>query len=235
MLRVNPLHSQNENARPSIGSNESAMTKNSLSIAETRDLLSAGLNALIANRELLNELDQAIGDGDHGSTIARGSAAGLAALDKSQPLSVNALFGTIGSEMINSMGGASGMLFGLFFRGAEAAPSVTTLDSASIGAIAEQGLARLQGKTKAIPGDKTMIDALAPAVEALKEAVDQPLAETLDRAADAAERGAASTEGLLPKFGRARTLGERARNARDAGATSIALLFRAMAKHLAAR
>jgi dihydroxyacetone kinase-like protein len=208
--------------------------KNDLSIGDARDMLVAGLNALILNREQLNELDRALGDGDHGSTIARGSAAGIEALGKNLPESVNALFATVGSEMINTMGGASGMLFGIFFRAAETAPVVTRLDSEGFAAIAEQGLVKLRARTKAIPGDKTMLDALVPAVDAVKLAANRPIIESLSKAADAADEGAAKTAGLLPKFGRARTLGERAREPRDPGATSIALLFRAMANQIAA-
>ena len=136
--------------------------------------------------------------------------------------------------MMKTMGGASGVLFGVFFQGAKACPGSQVLDTGTLLNFLRSGLEALKQKTKAQPGDKTMLDAVVPAVAALEEA-NRPsatLGTALEQAAAAAERGAQSTVGLLPRFGRARTLGERAAAVQDPGATSISVFLRGLANHL---
>jgi dihydroxyacetone kinase len=104
------------------------------------------------------------------------------------------------------------------------------LDARTLQEFLNSGLKNLQQKTKAQAGDKTMLDALLPALRALQEAKTESLAETLQSAAAAAELGAQATVGMVPKFGRAKTLGERAMSGRDPGATSMAFLFQGLAE-----
>lgn len=210
--------------------------KTQLTPPETRALLTTTLEYLVSQRDALNELDKALGDGDHGSTMARGAAAAITALAAADPAaaSVNALFTAVGTEMLNSMGGASGVLFGVFFRGAGAGPAAAQLDGTSLADCLQKGLTDLQARTPAKPGDKTMLDALVPAVGALVSHREQPLEAALAAAAEAASTGAQSTRGMLPKLGRARTLGERARAAVDPGATSIEHFFRQLHTNLPA-
>jgi dihydroxyacetone kinase-like protein len=206
----------------------------SLSIEQTRLLVSRALEDIIENRERLNELDRALGDGDHGTTIARGAKSAMDLLRDANPGTTNEIFVLTGRAMMKSMGGASGVLFGLFFQGAKACPDSQVLDTGTLLSFTKSGLDNLKQKTKAEVGDKTMLDAIVPAVDALmEEAKDaKPLPAALKHAAEAAERGALSTVGLQARFGRARTLGERAAAVQDPGATSVFLFLSGLAKHL---
>ena len=206
------------------------MEKNlqSLNLSQVKELLVKTLSGWVTERDRLNELDRALGDGDHGSTISRGAQAAIDSLQTGNFSSVNQVFAAVGRAMMTSMGGASGMLFGLFFRSAEKAPASEVLDLVTLSALFDRGLDDLKARTKAQPGDKTMFDALIPALTSLRESrVD--LISALDQAASSAILGAQGTAGLLAKFGRAKTLGERARGTPDPGATSVALFFTGLA------
>jgi phosphoenolpyruvate---glycerone phosphotransferase subunit DhaL len=202
----------------------------SLHPEQTRLLLISALQSVAARADFLNELDRSLGDGDHGTTVARGVKAAVRELEVAQPLNVNEVFVVAGKAMMKSMGGASGVLYGVFFRAAQDAPVARQLDCLTLKELLNAGLGNLQLKTKAQVGDKTMLDAAVPALQALNEGETNSLSEALNRAASAAEKGAQGTVGLLPKFGRAKTLGERAVAAQDPGATSMALLFRGLAE-----
>jgi dihydroxyacetone kinase-like protein len=136
--------------------------------------------------------------------------------------------------MMKSMGGASGVLFGMFFQGAKACPDAQVLDTDTLLGFIRCGLDNLKQKTKAEVGDKTMLDAIVPAVDVLVRESEQakPLEAAMNHAAEAAERGAQSTIGLLPRFGRARTLGDRAAAVQDPGATSVYLFLKGLANHI---
>jgi phosphoenolpyruvate---glycerone phosphotransferase subunit DhaL len=206
----------------------------SLSIEQTRLLVSRALEDIIENRERLNELDRALGDGDHGTTIARGAKSAIEALRDAHPVTTNEVFVLTGRAMMKSMGGASGVLFGMFFQGAKACSDAQVLDTTTLLSFARSGLENLRQKTKAGVGDKTMLDAIVPAVDALTQEAKNStsLPTALKHAAEAAEQGAQSTIGLQARFGRARTLGERAASAQDPGATSVSLFLAGLAKHL---
>ncbi|HTD17312.1 MAG TPA: dihydroxyacetone kinase subunit DhaL [Chthoniobacterales bacterium] len=206
------------------------MEKNpqSLNPSQVKELLAKTLSSWVAARDHLNELDRALGDGDHGSTISRGAQAAIDSLEIGSFSSVNQVFGTVGRAMMTSMGGASGMLFGLFFRSAEKVPASEVLDLGTLNALFDRGLEDLQGRTKAQPGDKTMFDALVPALTSLRESRGD-LISALDQAASAAMQGAEKSAELIPKFGRAKTLGERAKGTPDPGAISVALFFTGLA------
>lgn len=209
------------------------MNLESLNPQQVKELLAKTLAGWAIERDRLNELDRALGDGDHGSTVARGAQAAIDSLQAGNFASVNQVFGAVGRSMMSSMGGASGMLFGLFFRSAERAPESDVLDLATLSTLFDRGLDELQMRTKAQPGDKTIFDALVPALTSLRESQGD-LVSALDRAAASAAQGAEQTVDLLPKFGRAKTLGERAKGTPDPGATSIALFFSGLAANLKA-
>jgi phosphoenolpyruvate---glycerone phosphotransferase subunit DhaL len=204
-----------------------------LNIEQTRSLVTRALEDLAAKRGDLNELDRGLGDGDHGTTIARGAKAAIDALREANLGSVNEVFTLAGRAMMKSMGGASGVLFGVFFQGAKACADSPGLDTQTLHDFLKSGLEALKQKTKAEPGDKTMLDAVEPAIAALAQAsqASAALGTALEQTAAAAERGAQSTAGLLPRFGRARTLGERAAAVQDPGATSISVFLRGLADH----
>ena len=142
----------------------------------------------------------------------------------------------MGWAVLGVDGGASGPLLGMFFLGmSEAVGEGAAVDAKGVAAMFEGGLKSLQQQTKAVVGDKTMMDALMPAVTALRGAADggASVAAAMAKAAEAAEVGAASTKDLQARFGRARNLGERSKGYQDPGATSLSLLLRGMADALA--
>ncbi|MEV8145392.1 dihydroxyacetone kinase subunit DhaL [Specibacter sp. NPDC078709] len=187
--------------------------------------------AVIAeNRMALIELDRAIGDGDHGENMDRGFSAILEKLDAEPPATPGAAFKLAAMTLMSKVGGAAGPLYGTaFLRAGTAVGDATELD----GSILAEALAAARdgvvARGKAEVGEKTMIDAWTPAVDAAAAAVasgSEPMA-VLEAAATAAEAGALSTDPLIARKGRASYLGERAIGHRDPGAASSALILRA--------
>ena len=182
------------------------------------------------NRDFLTELDAAIGDADHGSNMDRGMKAAVAALDTSMPATAGALFSKVGMTLVSTVGGASGPLFGtLFLRIGSSLGDAESASAHQVAAALRAGLGGVVERGKAGPGDKTMYDALAPAVEALDEALGEgtDLAGGLKLARDAAAAGRDGTIPMLARKGRASYLGERSVGHQDPGATTVALLLEA--------
>lgn len=197
--------------------------------------LGAFRDAVTEQRAHLTELDSAIGDADHGANMARGMAAVMDRLDGGAPATLDELFKAAGMTLVTSVGGASGPLYGTFFlRLGMTAGAVAELDGAALAAALRAGLEGIVARGKAEAGDKTMFDAMAPAVDALDAALagGAPLAVATAAAADAAERGRDATEPLVARKGRASYLGERSAGHLDPGAASTALLFRTLADAL---
>lgn len=187
--------------------------------------------AVRERKDELTQLDQAIGDGDHGINMDRGMTAVVAALDVAEPDEVSALARSVAMTLISKVGGASGPLYGTLFLQFGSAAGPEPLTPLGWAGCLEAGLAGVRARGKAEPGDKTMVDALIPATEALRAALDEgaTFAEALARAADAAEEGARATIPLVARKGRASYLGERSAGHQDPGATSSALLVRCAA------
>lgn len=190
-------------------------------------------DVIAEKREWLTELDSAIGDADHGANMARGMDAVVAKLDSGVPPTVDELLKTVGMTLVSSVGGASGPLYGtLFLRMGMAAGPVTELDATGLAASLRAGLDGIVARGKAEAGDKTMFDAMAPAVDALDAAIaggaDIPAAASA--AAEAAAVGRDATEPLVARKGRASYLGERSAGHIDPGAASTTLLFEALAR-----
>ena len=182
------------------------------------------------NKDYLTELDAAIGDADHGSNLDRGMTAAVAALDELGPTAAGPLFSKVGMTLVSTVGGASGPLFGtLFLRMGSSLGDRDAVDAGQIAAALRAGLDGVEARGKAQPGDKTMYDALAPAVGALDKAVSEgaDLGDGLSRARDAAAEGRDATIPMLARKGRASYLGERSVGHQDPGATSVALLLQA--------
>ncbi|HEX2808308.1 MAG TPA: dihydroxyacetone kinase subunit DhaL [Kineosporiaceae bacterium] len=178
-------------------------------------------------KDLLTDLDSAIGDADHGANMDRGLTAVVAALEDGSPASAAALLKSAGMTMVSKVGGASGPLYGTFFlRMATAAGEVDELDGPSFAKALRAGLDGVVARGKPIAGDKTMFDALAPACDALDAslAAGESLAEALRAASEAADAGRDATTPMLARKGRASYLGERSIGHQDPGATSVALL-----------
>jgi dihydroxyacetone kinase-like protein len=183
-------------------------------------------------RERLGELDSHGGDGDHGITMARAMDRLEQALDAGEATEVGKLLQGVGWAIMGVDGGATGPLLGSFFMAMAPAVDAQDVDAASLATLFEAGLEGVRKNTRAKVGDKTMIDALEPAVAALRAAADAGcgVPEALRRAAEAAEGGAEATTDMVARFGRAKNLGERSRGHRDPGATSISLIFRGLAE-----
>lgn len=184
------------------------------------------------NKEHLTELDSAIGDADHGTNMARGMTAVVEAEVLDQP-DLGALFKKVGMTLVSKVGGTSGPLYGTFFmRAAKAAGDVTEVDVATLGAILRAGLQGVMERGKAELQDKTMVDALTPAVDAFDATVGDGVGAAATAAATAAQAGADATVDMLARKGRASYLGERSRGHRDPGATSSQYLLVALANVL---
>ncbi len=188
----------------------------------------AAISASITNaRDELNRLDSALGDGDHGTSLSvafEDAAAKIAALERPTPSSV---LSTTAQSLMNRMGGASGALYGtLFLRAGMTTKEKVRLSKADMSIFWRAALDGVLARGKAQPGDKTMIDALQPAVDAFATGIT--LGESFERAAEAAEAGAQATLKMVAQHGRAKFVGERSLGHVDAGARSIAIMFMAM-------
>ena len=191
--------------------------------------------SIAEQRDYLTQLDSEIGDADHGANMHRGFQAVLARKSELEGKDIGTLLKTVAMTLISNVGGAAGALYGTFFLQASAvAGSKNQLSPSEFGLILEKGLAGIVLRGKAAIGDKTMVDALQPAVKICKQSIQagEPLNQVLTKAVDAAETGAKSTIPLMAKRGRASYLGERSIDHQDPGATSTFLLFKAAAETL---
>lgn len=188
--------------------------------------------AVTEKREWLTELDSAIGDADHGANMARGMSAVGEKLGAGVPATADELLKSVGMTLVSSVGGASGPLYGTFFlRMGMTTGAVAELDSTGLAAALRAGLEGIVARGKAEAGDKTMFDAMAPAVDAFDAAIagGSDASTAARAAADAAAAGRDSTEPLVARKGRASYLGERSAGHLDPGAASTAILFDTLA------
>ncbi len=203
----------------------------SLDMAWAQAWMRDAARSMADNRERLIDLDRQIGDGDHGENMDRGFAAVARALDAPDgPDSIAAVLKTVARTLMSTVGGAAGPLYGTaFLRASKVVPDdpAAALDSRDIHALLEAACGGIQARGKAELGDKTMVDAWAPAVEAARVAVERGASaeETLADAARAAAQGAADTEPLQARKGRASYLGERSVGHLDPGAVSTQLIL----------
>jgi phosphoenolpyruvate---glycerone phosphotransferase subunit DhaL len=190
--------------------------------------------AVAEQKDALTALDAAIGDGDHGINMHRGMSAVVEKLDDGEPGDVAGLMKAIAMTLISKVGGASGPLYGTFFLqfATSAAADDGRVSADAFARCFEAGVAGVRARGKAELEDKTMIDALQPAADALIAATGNgmPFGAALAAAADAAEAGAQATIPLVARKGRASYLGERSAGHQDPGATSSALLVRCAAR-----
>lgn len=199
-----------------------------------RDWIARSATVVAEHRAELNALDREIGDGDHGENLDRGFRAVLGkleGLDADAPPSE--VLKMVATTLISTVGGASGPLYGTaFLRGSTAIGGAPTLDASAIVGLLTAARDGIVARGKAEPGDKTMIDAWTPAVDAASAAADAggPESEMLAAAADAAEAGSVATDPLVARKGRASYLGERAVGHRDPGSVSTAMILRAAAE-----
>jgi dihydroxyacetone kinase-like protein len=204
---------------------------------EVRSWMAAFAEEVAANRELLTQLDSAIGDADHGANLDRGMTAVVAALEDGDDDTPGVVLKITGMKLVSTVGGASGPLYGtLFLRMSASAGDAESLDAAGLAAALRAGLEGVVARGRAQAGDKTMYDALAPACDALDAALADgvDIGEALALAATAADAGRDATVPMLARKGRASYLGERSVGHQDPGATSAALLVATAARVLGA-
>ena len=201
----------------------------SLDAAWARRWIELAAADIAEQRDYLVDLDRAIGDGDHGENMDRGFKAAVEALEQAQPGSVAEVLKTVAKTLMSTVGGAAGPLYGTAFLRASKAAGDGDLDGAGVAAVIAGALDGIQARGKATTGEKTMVDAWTPALEAARAAAESggDPAAVLEAAATAAEAGAAATEPMRATKGRASYLGERSIGHLDPGAVSTSLILRA--------
>jgi len=182
-----------------------------------------------SGQKLLSELDSIAGDGDHGTTMLRAAHLLSKTIDENQGEDIKGLLKAVSWSILGVDGGATGPLLGTLFGGmSDALEEGNFISTAMASKMFETGLASVERLTKARVGDKTMMDALVPAIGAFKKSVEEgkSVIIALKNASELAERGAESTKNMVARYGRAKNLGEKTLGHPDPGATSIALIFK---------
>jgi dihydroxyacetone kinase-like protein len=203
---------------------------------EIAHMFAEAAKSLRSQHERLSELDSVAGDGDHGTTMLRVAEQLEHAVDPSSSKNLQSSLRDTGWSVMGVDGGASSAILGTFFAGmADAVMGEDSMDGHELAAAFEAGLRAVSRQTKAQPGDKTMMDALVPAVNALRlaDSASKTIPDAVEEAASAARSGAGSTKDLVARYGRSKFLGEKTRGYPDPGATSIALLFSGFSAALA--
>ena len=197
-------------------------------ISELRRMFLGAADQIRAEQERLSHLDCIGGDGDHGTTMVRAMEKLEEAMAADNNSTLNARLKDAGWSVLGVDGGASSAILGTFIAGMGDADIGQESDCKHLAESFAAGLRAVKKQTKAQPGDKTMMDALEPAVHAFAAAANsgESIAHAMEYAAEAAQRGAGATSGMIAKYGRAKFLGEKTRGSPDPGATSIALIFR---------
>ncbi|MBE9170795.1 dihydroxyacetone kinase subunit L [Pleurocapsales cyanobacterium LEGE 06147] len=193
--------------------------------------LQAIASVIEQNKDYLTELDAAIGDADHGINLHRGFQKVLTQLPKVEDKDIGSILKTVSMTLISNVGGASGPLYGTFFlRVSTEATGKEELTDTELAHLLQAGVTGVVQRGKANLGDKTMLDALSPAVDAFAEAITQgsTIVEALSKSVQAAEIGMKETIALVAKKGRASYLGERSAGHQDPGATSSYLIVQAL-------
>jgi len=211
------------------------MPKTSLTPAEVKAMLILACDRVIAAEPVLSEADRNLGDGDHGLGMQRGMTAAKEGLEAGDVESVEKAFVIVGTKMMSSMGGASGAIFGTFFRnGGKALSGKECLDAAGLAAFLQAGVDGVKLRGGAAVGDKTVVDAMQPAAEKAATVAGLSLPEAIAAVNEAALGGLEASKAMVAKFGRAKTLGEACIGFPDAGAMSVTVIIGAFADYIAA-
>ena len=204
-----------------------------IGVGELARMIGAAAERIRANHAELSKLDSATGDGDHGTAMLKAAEAADKAADENAAAAPKDMLHAVGWGVMCIDGGSTGPLLGSLFMGmSEGAGDAAELDAEALATTFEAGLAKVQKQSKAQVGDKTMMDALMPAVQALRAASGDGFPAMLEAAAQAAAQGAEATKEMQARFGRARNLGERTLGHVDPGARSMAYLFEGFAEGL---
>ena len=207
------------------------MATDTFSVKDARAWMTAFGKAVSENQEYLTELDSAIGDADHGTNMDRGMRAVEEKLSAADPATLGSVFKTVGMALVSTVGGASGPLYGTFFlRMGAALGDKSECDKADLSSALRAGIKGVIDRGKAQLGDKTMLDALSPALDSFDGIEGLSIAAASAGAAEAAAAGRDATAPLKALKGRASYLGDRSIGHIDPGSASAALLIRALAK-----
>ena len=198
--------------------------------ARGKPVLDAMAEAIAREKAYLSDIDGKIGDGDHGVNMHKGFSK-FAAAAEGKDLSLSEGLNELGNILLSEIGGSMGPIYGTIFMGmGEACAGAQEIDAPLFLVMLEKARDELYDIVEARPGDKTLVDVLAPAIDVFSAAAGgAPFADALSAMTAAAERGRDSTKDMIAKYGRARPLGERSRGVIDAGAASCCLLLSAMA------
>ncbi len=201
-----------------------------LTIQDFKAMLQIALKNIKEREEEFSRLDAVIGDGDHGQAIVTAMTAIVDSAEKGAEFKT--MLDDIVFAVLLQVSGSTSTLLGSFFMGMSDCASGTELDAGAVKAMFKEGLAKVQLQTKAQKGDKTMMDALIPAIEAIQNSSSDDIKEIMKLAADAAVTGAQSTVDMKANFGRARNYGERSIGHMDSGAASWSCMFVSFAEAL---
>ena len=202
-----------------------------LTAAQLKSMLMHTCQVMVDSQEIMCEADRNIGDGDHGIGMAKGFEAALQELQKQEFDDVYKIFFTIGRTMIKEMGGASGIIFGtLFYAGSKNIEPSPVLTVENFCTVFAKALTEIKARGQAQVGDKTVVDALQPMVEAMQQNIEKDLSfeEMTQIALEAAIQGKDNSKQYIARFGRAKTLGDRAVGYPDPGAVSLTLIMQSM-------
>ena len=199
-----------------------------LTIESFRSMLRNALERIKDREDEFSKLDAQTGDGDHGTAIVTALSAAVKTAGKGTDFKL--MLNDMGFAVMMETSGSTSTLLGAFFLGMSDAASGTELNAADVKAMFAGGLANVGKQTKAGVGDKTMMDALIPAVEAIETCNSDEIGDLLSAAAFAAQKGAEETVDMVAKFGRARNYGERSKGFMDSGAASWSTMFAAFAE-----
>ena len=206
-----------------------------LDTAKAAEIIRAIAVRMEAEKDFLTQLDNEIGDGDHGINLERGFKAVLEKLPEVENGDIGGLFKGVGMQLVSHVGGASGPLYGTaFMKAGNILKGKTEASAADFAAAMEAAIGGIKMRGKSEPGEKTMLDALCPAYKALSEAIDggAELKEALEKAVAAATEGVEYTKTIIATKGRASYLGERSIGHQDPGATSSLYMLEEMVKCL---
>jgi dihydroxyacetone kinase-like protein len=207
------------------------METQKLTVQDVKEMFLYVSEQMEKNKELLNQADRAIGDGDHGVGMARGFGAVRLKLEGESFQNIGEVLNAVGMTLLTSIGGASGVVFGtLFIGGAKKIGEENSLDSRGFAEFLFGGAEAVKERGRAEVGDKTMIDALEPAAMAAKEHNASHLTEVVRLAMEASMNGMEETKKMVARIGKAKTLGERSLGHSDPGALSIYLMLKAMSE-----
>ena len=211
------------------------MAKTQLNKEDVKAMLLLAADRIITAEPELSEADRNLGDGDHGLGMQRGMTAVKEKLNAGEAETIDKSFANTGMAMMSSMGGASGAIFGTFFRnGGKALSGKESFDAEGLAAFLRAGVDGVKSRGGAAVGDKTVVDAMEPAAVKAAEVSTLSLPEAITAVAAAAECGLEASKALVAKFGRAKTLGDGCIGFPDAGAMSVTVIINAFKDYITA-